>query len=91
LLVFCDPPRGSCSPRGPYCPTASCSQGAEAVREAIAERIRPRGSRAAVEVVVADIKQRLPEPIAGQLDHLIDKDDDGDGDGGVMGMVKGYF
>lgn len=48
-------------------------------------------STAAVEVVVAYIKTKLPDSIAGQLDGLIDSDDDAEGGSDVMGMVKGLF
>ena len=44
-------------------------------------------SRQAVEIVLEYLKQRLPEPVAGQIDSLVE----GKGTSGVMGSVGGLF
>ena len=45
----------------------------------------------AVKVVIDQLKQRLPPPVAGQLDALLAGDDESGGGGGLAGMAKGLF
>ena len=42
-----------------------------------------------VEVVVDFLKKKLPDPIAGNLDNILEGDAGGDLLGGLMGMLGG--
>ena len=42
----------------------------------------------AVEIVLSFIKEKLPEPVAGQIDSLLG---DGGEDGGIGGALKGML
>ena len=55
----------------------------EALIKMVAERAGIDESQAAkaIEVVVGQLKDKLPEPIAGQLEGLLGGDGDGDGGG----------
>lgn len=44
-------------------------------------------AKVAVETVLAYLKERLPEPLAGQLDNVLK----GQGAGGLMGSLGGMF
>lgn len=50
-------------------------------------------AQGAIEAVLGFLKDKLPEPIAGQLDNLIGGDGDGGGLdlGGIADMAKGLF
>ncbi len=45
----------------------------------------------AVNVVVAFIKEKLPEPIAGQIDGLLSGEETAEGEGGIGGALKGML
>ncbi len=63
----------------------------EALIKMVAERAGIDESQAAkaVEVVVGQLKDRLPEPMAGQVEGLLGGDGDGDGDGPDLGGAIG--
>lgn len=44
-------------------------------------------AKVAVETVLAYLKEKLPEPLAGQLDSVLE----GKGAGGLMGSLGGMF
>jgi hypothetical protein len=49
-------------------------------------------AKTAIDVVVGQLKGRLPEPIAGQLESMLGGDDGGDGDGGgLLDSAKGML
>ena len=51
-------------------------------------------AKGAIEAVIGFLKDKLPEPISGQLEKLIDGDgglDIGDALGGLGDMAKGLF
>jgi len=43
-------------------------------------------AQGAIEAVIGFLKEKLPEPIAGQLDKFLGGDDDGDSDGAAGGL-----
>lgn len=49
-------------------------------------------ARQAVEIVLSFLKEKLPEPIAGQIDAVVEGDLSGLGDlGGLAGGLGGLF
>jgi hypothetical protein len=53
--------------------------------------ISEEAAQSAVDVVVTFIKEKLPEPIAGQIDGLLSGDAGGEGEGGIGGALKGML
>ena len=50
-------------------------------------------ARQAVVIVISMVKDKLPAPIAGRLDGLLEGEemDGGDSAGGIMGAIGGLF
>ncbi len=45
----------------------------------------------AVEIVINFIKEKLPEPVAGQIDGLLDGETGAGGEGGIGNALKGML
>ena len=60
----------------------------EELLKAVAEKTGLPADKAqgAIEAVIEFLKEKLPEPIAGQLDNFLGGDDDGDSDGAGAGL-----
>ena len=48
-------------------------------------------AKTAIDVVVGQLKDRLPEPIAGQLESMLGGEGGDDDGGGLLGAAKGML
>jgi len=53
--------------------------------------ISEEAAQNAVDVVISFVKEKLPEPIAGQIDGLLSGENDSEGSGGIGGALKGML
>ncbi len=53
--------------------------------------ISEEAAQGAVDVVISFVKEKLPEPISGQVDGLLSGEIDPEGGGGIGGALKGML